>query len=549
MQSTPPRSSRRRWTGAALVAVVAILGTAASWAAQRGDEQRDAAHLMDRYTGDLSRAIGTEVQRYGDMLTDVAVAVGAQPDLTADDFTWLTNKVSNRHLPGATSLELVVNVHDTGVAALQSYWRQRGATDLQLKPGASGGQHAFIVFSRAFDNRPRATGVDLYAAPEAAEALHDSRLNGGFAVSRGYVLLNDRALPVEQQQLSFRLAVPVFRTGNVFRGWLTMGVHGKDLLTKTIAAQAHGSVTADLIEPSGGAEQMIADASGDRAHRHPSSLGRTVHLTADLRTWILRTYPTGNLLRETRHGVTGTTFVVAMTITALLTLVVGLLAGARNRAMIKVDAATAALRGDIERRRQVETRLRERELELERLALHDPLTGLANRAGLDAILAEPAVRDTDLALLLIDLDGFKMVNDAYGHAAGDTMLAEFARILRANVRAGDVAARLGGDEFVVLITDMPDEANAADTARRILAGAAAAPVRLGDDTVPVRASIGVATGRGGNSPKELLRRADIAMYRAKHLGTHGVQVHNASMGDQRTAREAEPGVRQVPAER
>jgi diguanylate cyclase (GGDEF)-like protein len=139
-------------------------------------------------------------------------------------------------------------------------------------------------------------------------------------------------------------------------------------------------------------------------------------------------------------------------------------------------------------------------------------------------------------LLLIDLDGFKLVNDVYGHAAGDTMLTEFGRILRASVRAGDVTARIGGDEFVVLVTDLSDEASAVATAERILAGAVATPVLLGDDTHTIRASIGVATVRPGETPKALLRRADIAMYRAKHVGTHGVQVHDPSMIDQRTTR-------------
>jgi len=103
------------------------------------------------------------------------------------------------------------------------------------------------------------------------------------------------------------------------------------------------------------------------------------------------------------------------------------------------------------------------------------------------------------------------------------------------VRTEEVAARIGGDEFVVLVTDVPDEPSAVAAAQRILATAAETPVRLGDDTVAVRASVGVATGRDGDTPKELLRRADVAMYQAKHLGTHGVQLHDPSMIDRRAA--------------
>jgi diguanylate cyclase (GGDEF)-like protein len=525
--------NRRRWTGVALVAVVALLGTATSWVAQRNDEHHNAAQLMDRYTSDLSRAINTEIQRYGDMLTDAAVALGAQPDLTADNFTWITNKLSNRRPPGSTSLELVVSAGNSEVAAVQSYWRQRGASGLTLRSLGAGDQHAFTVFTRSFNGAQIAIGQDLFAVPEAAEALQEARMNGGFGISRAYVLLRERGLPVKQQQLSFRLAVPIYRTGSLFRGWLTMGVHAADLLNAAVQADEHGGISADLVDPTGHGRQLIGGDAVDRARDYSRSLDREVPVHAGPRTWQLRTYPTGRLLRQAQDGITGTTFTVAMTITVLLTLVVGLLAGARNRAMAKVDAATAALRGDIERRQRVEEQLRERELELERMALHDPLTGLANRAGLDAHLVQVVGRHTQIALLLIDLDDFKLVNDAYGHAAGDSMLSEFARIMLAAVRSGDVAARIGGDEFVVLITDMPDEPSAVATAQRILAGAAASPIRIGDDFLPVRASIGVATGRAGDTPKEMLRRADIAMYHAKQLGTHGVQVHNAAMIDRR----------------
>ncbi|WP_412736589.1 putative bifunctional diguanylate cyclase/phosphodiesterase [Krasilnikovia sp. MM14-A1259] len=519
----------------AFVAVVAMTGTATSWVAQGTDDHRNAAHLMDRYSSDLSRAISTEIQRYGEMLTDVAVAVGAQPDLTAADFTWITNTVSNRRLPGATSLDLVVATGDTGMADLQTDWRRRGARNLTLQPSAPGGQHAFTVLRRSFDGRQRPTGTDLYSAPEAAQALRDSQAVGGFAVSRAYVLVLDHALPVAQQQISFRLAVPVYRPGNVFGGWLTMGVHGTDLLNAALQAQAHGAIAADLLETNGAVVQTVASASAGRARASSRSLDRITHITMGARTWTLKAYPTDALLRDVRQGIAGTTYRVAMTITALLTLIVGLLASARNRAMGKVDAATAALRDDIERREQVETRLRERELELQRMVLRDPLTGLANRAGLDAGLAELVGRDTQIALLLIDLDGFKLVNDVHGHAAGDLMLTEFARILHCCVRTGDVVARFGGDEFVVLLTDVPDEAGAVAIAERILACAAATPVRMGENTLAIRASIGVATGRVGDTPQELLRRADTAMYQAKHLGKHGIQVHHASLTNRHAA--------------
>jgi len=530
--------NRRRWSGVALVVVVALLGSVTSGFATRSArsaEQRYAAQLMDRYTSDLTRAITTQIQRYGETLEDVSIALGAQSELAAGDFTWITNKISNRRLPGATSLRYVVTAPETGFAALQTYWRSRGAPDLTLQPAAATGEeHAFAVFTRSFNGEPVVAGADISADPEAAGTLREAYSAGGLAVSRAYVLPKDRELPAAAQQLSFVFAVPVYRIGGTFRGWLVMGVHGQELLAETLRTQAHGAVTVELDDSADAVARTIS-TSGRPAADYSPVLDRVATATAGRRTWELKVHPTERLLRETDRGIVTTTLMVAMTIALLLTALVALLTGARIRAMGKVDTATAALRGDIERRQKVETRLRERELELKQMALHDPLTGLANRAGLDARLTETVGAHGDLALLLIDLDGFKLVNDVHGHAAGDAVLTEFAQILLAGVRTGDLAARIGGDEFVVLVTGVPDADHAIAAAQRILAVAASTPVRVGDEVLPVRASIGVATSRPGDTPKELLRRADIAMYQAKHLGTHGVQLHDPSMTDRRAA--------------
>ncbi|MEU4217105.1 CHASE domain-containing protein [Actinoplanes sp. NPDC026623] len=155
--------------------MVFCLGTSASRLAERSDERRNAAQLMDRYSSELGRAITTEIQRYGDMLADVAGALGAQGDrLTGADFTWISDQVSRRRLPGAASLELVMDAPDSGGAALQSFWRQHGATGLTLKPTAAGGEHAFVIFTRAFGAKPVAIGGDMYSIPEAAQALRES---------------------------------------------------------------------------------------------------------------------------------------------------------------------------------------------------------------------------------------------------------------------------------------------------------------------------------------------------------------------------------------
>jgi diguanylate cyclase (GGDEF)-like protein len=166
------------------------------------------------------------------------------------------------------------------------------------------------------------------------------------------------------------------------------------------------------------------------------------------------------------------------------------------------------------------TALKEAQGRLEQLARHDPLTGLANRAlltqRLDEAFARSARRGTDVALLFLDLDGFKPVNDGYGHDVGDEVLRAVAGRLLLTCRLTDTVARLGGDEFVVLCEDLPEQATLDALVARFQ-HALDAPYYLErtNATVTLGVSIGVARAAAGEEPASLLRRADDDMYRTK----------------------------------
>ncbi|HEU5107607.1 MAG TPA: GGDEF domain-containing protein [Micromonosporaceae bacterium] len=153
---------------------------------------------------------------------------------------------------------------------------------------------------------------------------------------------------------------------------------------------------------------------------------------------------------------------------------------------------------------------------LAHLADHDTLTGLANRR----VLGERLDRDfrpaEDTAVFYVDLDGFKEVNDTYGHAAGDTVLVEVARRLRAAVRPDDVVARLGGDEFAVLCLRLSADARRQLADRLVLV--ASVPIVVDGRPVRVGASVGVATAAGCRDGEDLISRADRAMFTAKQGG-------------------------------
>lgn len=153
------------------------------------------------------------------------------------------------------------------------------------------------------------------------------------------------------------------------------------------------------------------------------------------------------------------------------------------------------------------------------LALYDPLTGLANRSLLNEQLLRSIHRaqrtPQHFALLFIDLDGFKAVNDTHGHDAGDALLSELGQRLQNRFRATDCSARIGGDEFVILLDDITDEAAAFTVADSILT-LIAAPLSWGEHQLRVSASIGVVLyPEDGDNAATLLTRADNAMYRAK----------------------------------
>ncbi len=164
------------------------------------------------------------------------------------------------------------------------------------------------------------------------------------------------------------------------------------------------------------------------------------------------------------------------------------------------------------------------------LATHDGLTGLPNRAMFNQLLAlaiETTKRyDRKLAVLFIDLDRFKIINDTLGHEAGDVLLREMGARLRECVRAGDVVARLGGDEFVVLLHEIADATQAATVARNVLAAIVRPIVILGHEC-RVTASIGVCVHpMEGQHDHAVLKNADMAMYSAKEEGKNNFQIYS-----------------------
>ncbi len=160
--------------------------------------------------------------------------------------------------------------------------------------------------------------------------------------------------------------------------------------------------------------------------------------------------------------------------------------------------------------------------QLSHRSLHDPLTGLANRGLFEQLLDQAVARSRRshhlAAVLFLDLDRFKDVNDWHGHQVGDELLAAVAARVHAALRPGDTLARFGGDEFLALCEDL-SEGQAAETIADRIVDVMAEPFLIGRHALSVTASVGIAVfGRGDDTPEELLRKADDAMYAAKGNG-------------------------------
>lgn len=202
----------------------------------------------------------------------------------------------------------------------------------------------------------------------------------------------------------------------------------------------------------------------------------------------------------------------------------------RHAAVLEDVAAGVAL--EIELRRALADRER-RERQLQHDSQHDPLTGLPNRALFMRRLAAATARarrdDGAFALLFLDLDNFKLVNDSMGHHVGDDLLVAVARRLEQQLRGGDLVARLGGDEFAILLERIDSARDAALLAERVLESLAT-PLSIGGYEYVSSASMGlVLSSSASEQPEYLLRSADMAMYRAKSAGRARYEMFDRAM--------------------
>jgi diguanylate cyclase (GGDEF)-like protein len=181
-------------------------------------------------------------------------------------------------------------------------------------------------------------------------------------------------------------------------------------------------------------------------------------------------------------------------------------------------ADPARLSAEVERLRAMVARLEARVATLDGLAHQDSLIAIPNRRGfmreLDRLIARVQRYEGTAAMLFVDLDGLKMINDSFGHRAGDEALIEVAGLLAKGIRRSDVVARIGGDEFGILL-ERADESSAEETAARLTNLIGDCEFSHDGDALPLRVAIGIAMIEAGDTAEQVMARADAEMYRRK----------------------------------
>ncbi|MEV1288116.1 ATP-binding protein [Micromonospora sp. NPDC049679] len=385
---------RWNWLAYCLTGAVAVLGLATSGVLAvvlKQQQDRYVAHALARRAELVQATVSAETGRYVDVLQDLAVAVAAQSSLTAADFTHITSTVTAQRLSGVTGVSLVVPSEGDGVAAVQAQWRKRGAKDLALRPAVNTGrQHRFAVLTRNLVATPVLAGQDLAEAPESYEAMDRAARTGKVAVTRTYVFLRDRVLPAEQQQTSFAFAAPIYETrGGDLTGWLVMGMRGQDFLSRALESISQGLVEVALFDRST-PQGHVPVARWPRGQLENPTMSHTVSVQVAQRRWELVAYGTEQLGERRGYLPAGAAGAGGL-ITLLLTGLVLSLATSRQRALVRVAAATAALQADIDRREETERQLRQRDAELRgfvAMATHDLRGPLASATAHTELLTD-----------------------------------------------------------------------------------------------------------------------------------------------------------------
>lgn len=480
-------------TGLALTGVLAV--------AQFDASRQERARTYDRTSEDVAAAVRLELQRQTDLLVSTTAYVAERPDITSGELRrWVQSVRAVDRYPELLGVLFIRVVDDEDLDRYVEHLRSVDSD--QLGPGGSfevlpPGPRDWYCFVQAvgyqFENElPAIPGFDYCIDPALGGRIAPLRLSGRLTFLSGIELGG---------------SMPLMAIAPVYEGGVDPGT------PDARAASTYGGVVT-IVDIDAVMDRVFAERDGvgavltyrDDWSRAEFTVGDPAATNGSFRTtvsdgWTLQVMVVDPIDEGSMAGVGWWVLAAGLAVSLMLAALLFVLGTSRARALDLVDAATEELR---------------------HLALHDPLTGLPNRVlladRLERVVRHATREGKCPAVLFVDLDGFKAVNDTLGHGAGDVLLRQVGDRLVAALRGVDTIARMGGDEFVVLLHVDRSEA-ISEVADRLVV-AMRPPFRIDDDhVVEVTASVGVAVGDASEPDGErLLRDADLALYEAKAAG-------------------------------
>jgi diguanylate cyclase (GGDEF)-like protein len=518
-----------KWINARLLLPLSVLlgslfATYELWKGARFNTEQALQTTFNFRVHEYNRRIEQRMLAYEQVLRGARGLFEASGSVSRAEFRAYVNTLTlDENYPGIEGIGFAALVPPAQKRQHIAAVRAEGFPHYDIKPPGERDMYSSIVYLEPFEGRNlRAFGYDMYSEPNRRAAMEQARDTGKAVISGKVTLVQEASANAQPGVLMY---LPVYHSGGEgtpftleerrsrLAGWVYAPFRMDDLMRGLF-----GDYTGDL-------DIEIYD---DRIAQETRMFDTTAHHAA-----VSAGVISGRLTRIENIGVAGRYWTVVMSalpefesnlnydrsllilrggisISLLLALTAYLLIDERARAL---QAARQALH----------------------LALYDVLTGLPNRKliteRLSQALAKARREKTQGALIFIDLDNFKPVNDDYGHPIGDLLLRDVAKRLHDCMRESDTAARLGGDEFVVLLPRVEGKHGAMVAATKIL-DALNRPFDIAGNRLRISASIGVALYPDhGSDEKSLLKHADAAMYEVKNSGRNGVHFFETKAGN------------------
>lgn|GEM_PF-1917294 len=497
-----------------LVLAVSLLTTYQLWrdASQQTEQLMQAD--FDYLVAESDRRIEQRMLTYEQVLHGVAGLFAAQKNVTRDEFRAYFEALRlEENYPGIQGIGYAALIPPAMKEKYIAAVRSEGFPEFTITPPGERAVYSSILFLEPFAGiNLRAFGFDMYTEPIRRAAMEQARDAADAAVSSKVVLVQETDR--NRAQSGFLMYLPVYRPGAPhdtiesrranLAGWVYAPFRMDDLMNGLINEQS-GNVDMmiyDGKEITPGALMYTTNIAN--AARSPSRLSATRRLNILGHDWTMVISAFTDFGRQAAHDKAPLILRMGLAASILLTLLTWLLIDDRTRAW-----------------------------QVARMAFYDALTGLPNRKLFTDRLFHAitkARRDkTKVAVMFIDLDKFKPVNDKFGHAVGDLLLKEVAKRLHDCLRESDTVARLGGDEFIMLVSYTGERRSHMVVAEKILQ-ALTSPFFIAGHTHHISASIGVAVyPQDGLDEKQLLKNADTAMYHAKKSGRNNIKLFHPEL--------------------